>query len=158
MSLRHAARHSSLIAALLLVLLASKPAAAVRIKPSNCLSASSNKPGEHPFLRWDPLAAEAKFDTKNGSHNFQFVAWGNVGGFQYADPFPSPNDTAYWNDANKTNGKIVNSLDGTKATTLSSTIDMLSYTPWSHRENFCEMGLNNGVCPLGPVFNLSGNV
>ncbi|OAA49415.1 integral membrane protein [Metarhizium rileyi] len=139
---------------LLLVLVASRPASAVQVKYTNCLpdSVQNQKP---PFLQWVPVEAHAKFDTKNDTHNLQLVVWGNVTGSVNKQTLKPPNDPDWTND-NKTDGKIVNSENSQNGTTVKSSIGMLTYVPWSHRNFFCDEALVGGHCPLAPVFNETG--
>ncbi|KJK78660.1 hypothetical protein H634G_06035 [Metarhizium anisopliae BRIP 53293] len=147
---------SGLLAIILLLSLACRPASAVQIKYTNCLpdSVQSQQP---PFLQWVPVEAHAKFDTQNDAHNFQFIVWGNVTGSVNKQMLPPPTSPDWTND-NKTDGKIVNSENDANGTTVKSSIGMLTYTPWSSRSFFCEQALVGGHCPLAPVFNTTGKV
>lgn len=142
----------TLVLALLLVL----PAAAVRVAVTNCLPESyqSNTPAP---LQWQPLYADAKFNTRSGSHNLQLIVWGNVTGSQNQDDLPAPDDR-YWTNPNETNGKIIETpdpeADNKKATTLFRRVNVLTYEPWHDPVNFCKHGLVNGSCPLAPVFDV----
>lgn len=142
--------------AVLLVLLASPTVSAVRINVTNCLPEGflSNDP---PYLQWVPFEADAKFDTQSDKHNFQFIVWGNVKGSQDRRLLPPPNSGEWAND-NFTEGKIVNSVNEQNGTTVKSSISMLSYVPYSHRNFFCTEALVGGHCPLAPVFNTTGKV
>jgi hypothetical protein len=42
-------------------------------------------------------------------------------------------------------------------TTLFNKVNVLTYSPYNHATDFCNE-LENGTCPLGPVFNGSGLV
>jgi len=42
-------------------------------------------------------------------------------------------------------------------TTLFNKVNVLTYWPYNHATDFCNE-LENGTCPLGPVFNKSGLV
>ncbi|KJZ76539.1 hypothetical protein HIM_03875 [Hirsutella minnesotensis 3608] len=144
----------ALVPALLVLVLAVSPASAVRVPVTNCLSDSyqSNTPA---LLQWEPLFADARFDTQGGNHNLQLIVWGNVTGSWTRDPLPGANDP-YWTNPNKTNGKIIETpdpdADDKKATTLYRRVNVLSYEPWHEPVNFCKNGLVNASCPLGPVF------
>ncbi|EFY89777.1 integral membrane protein [Metarhizium acridum CQMa 102] len=147
---------SGFLAIIIFLSLACRPASAVQIKYTNCLpdSVQSQQP---PFLQWVPVEAHAKFDTQNDTHNFQFIVWGNVTGSVNKQMLPPPTSPDWAND-NKTDGKIVNSENDQNGTTVKSSIGMLTYTPWSHRNFFCEEALVGGHCPLAPVFNTTGKV
>jgi hypothetical protein len=58
-------------------------------------------------------------------------------------------------------GKILDNPDpdstDPKLTTLFNEVNVLTYSPYSHATDFCNE-LENGTCPLGPVFNQSGLV
>ncbi|OAQ81683.1 integral membrane protein [Purpureocillium lilacinum] len=138
---------------LLLVLFVASPADAVRVNVTNCLS-EDYLSAASPRLQWEPLFAEAKFDTKNSTHNLQLTVWGNVTGKQYQDNLPPP-DSEYWTnpDPANNNGKIVETVDGGKATTLVQRVNVLTYEPWNHLSSFCKDALINGSCPLSPVFH-----
>lgn len=144
---------SSLATVFLLVLLSTRPVAAVRVKATNCLPDNFAQ----SYLQWTPKYADATFDARNDTHLFKFTAWGNVSGAQFKDLLP-PENSPDWKDPDKTNGKILDTANGVNATTLYSTIKMLSYVPWKHRVDFCRDGLTNGTCPLPPVFNQTGDV
>ncbi|KAG5985219.1 hypothetical protein E4U55_000042 [Claviceps digitariae] len=146
-----------LMTVVLFALLASAPVSAVRIRPTNCLPESFQNQNP-PFIQWVPVEADAKFDTKSSKHNFQYIVWGNVTGSLQQVNLPPPEDRDYWNNPDKTNGKIINSDNSQNGTTVKSSISMLSYIPWSHRNFFCGDALVNGSCPLPPVFNTTGNV
>lgn len=140
----------------LIVVLAASPAAAVRVPVTNCLS-DSYQSNTRALLQWQPLHAEAKFDTKNDSHNLQLIVWGNVTGSQNRDTLPPPK-APYWTDPKQTNGKIIETSDPDaekkKATTLFRRVNVLTYEPWHEPVNFCKNGLVNGSCPLVPVFDV----
>ncbi|POR31251.1 Putative membrane protein [Tolypocladium paradoxum] len=146
---------ATVLVSVLLILLAATPAAAVRINVTNCLPDSyQSTPAP---LQWVPLYADAKFDTKNDSHNLQLIVWGNVSGSQNQAVLPPPG-SSYWTDPNETNGKIIETPgpdgENKKATTLYQRVNVLTYEPWNHRDNFCKNGLVNGTCPLSPKFHL----
>ncbi|UNI15017.1 hypothetical protein JDV02_001591 [Purpureocillium takamizusanense] len=138
---------------LLLILFVASPADAVRVNVTNCLS-DDYRSAASPRLQWEPKFAEAKFDTKNSTHNLQLTVWGNVTGQQYQDKLPPP-DSEYWTnpDPANNNGKIVETVDGGKATTLVQRVNVLTYEPWNHLSSFCKDALVNGSCPLSPVFH-----
>jgi hypothetical protein len=139
------------------------PASAVFIKFQNCLSESAqNEPLQ---LQLVPQFVNAVFNTTDPSHNLRVTVYANVSGSTVAPPWlvsPLGNDTAYW-DSNRTDigGKILDdpypdSIDP-HLTTLFNTVNVLTYSPYNHATDFCNE-LENGTCPLGPVFNKSGLV
>lgn len=148
---------ANLLVVLLLAVLAVRPVAAVKIKSfSNCLS--SYRLDNPRLLQWTPIYVDAKYDTKNSSHNLQVTVWGNVTGSQNGSAVPPASDTAYWNDTSETFGKIVRvpNAELNKATTLVRKIDFLSYEPFHARDEFCGAnGVANRSCPVGPVWNTS---
>jgi hypothetical protein len=110
-------------------------------------------------LQWTPLHAEAYYDTAGKSHNLQLTVWGNVSGaFNPSDDLPPAGDPA-WSNPNATLGKIVRNpepdRDRPMATTLISSVNVLTYRPYRHASDFCETSLDNAACPLGPVFDTS---
>ncbi|OAA80655.1 integral membrane protein [Akanthomyces lecanii RCEF 1005] len=149
-----------LLYALLALLLAAVPVSAVRIPFTNCLD---EKYIAAKKLQWQPVYADAKFDTTDPRHMLEIIVWGNVTGSQDpANPPPSlqedPN-RLYWKDDSNTNGKIVQTPNPNaaqpNATTLIRRVNVLTYRPVNERVNFCTQALNGGVCPLGPNFNTS---
>lgn len=149
-------RPTNLLIASLLLILAISPASAVQIKFQNCLSDSYRLNNPKP-LQWEPLFADAVFDTKNPSHKLQVVVWGNVTGSQNQGTLPPPDDP-YWEDPEKTNGKIVQvpNMEGARRTTLLRTVNFLTYEPFRQNVDFCVDALGNGQCPLAPIFSLDG--
>ena len=145
------ATRPTLLMTLLIALFIATPAAAVLIPFQNCLP--STYQSNMAVLQWMPLYFDAVFDTKNPTHNLLITNWGNVSGAFYTGDLPPPTDP-YWTNPNDTNGKIPNSDDGIKSTTLASNVKYLSYEPYNDTSNFCD-DLVNASCPLGPVF---GNV
>ena len=139
------------------------PASAVFIKFQNCLSESAqNEPLQ---LQLVPQFVNAVFNTTDPSHNLRVTVYANVSGSTVAPPWlvsPPGNDTAYWG-SNQTDmgGKILDnpypdSIDP-HLTTLFNKVNVLTYSPYNHATDFCNE-LENGTCPLGPVFNKSGLV
>ncbi|KAK5987363.1 hypothetical protein PT974_11490 [Cladobotryum mycophilum] len=143
-----ATRPTILLITILIALFIATPAAAVQIPFQNCLGQAiqTDKPQS---LQWVPKYVDAVFDTKNPTHNLRIINWGNVTG-AFFNGLPPPNDP-YWANPNETNGKIVNSEDSDRATTIASNVKYLTYEPYRDRLNFCD-NLVNGTCPLGPVF------
>ncbi|PHH70419.1 hypothetical protein CDD82_7152 [Ophiocordyceps australis] len=142
--------------AVVLVACAAGPAAAVRVNVTNCLPDwyQSSSP---PYLQWQPLYADAAFDTVQDSHNLRLTVWGNVTGSMERVQLPPPSDD-YWRNPKETKGKIVDTADADaddkRATTLFQRVRVLTYEPWHYRESFCSSGVKNGTCPLGPVFDV----
>lgn len=103
-----------------------------------------------------PEYADAVFDTQGDTHNLLFTVWGNVAGSRNQGELPPPDDP-YWDDDSQTEGKIVETpepdAENLTATTLFRRMDVLTFRPWSEPVNFCLDGLDNGHCPLGPVFS-----
>jgi hypothetical protein len=147
---------SGFFATLLVLLVIPTPVSAVQIKYTNCLpdSVQNQQP---PYLQWVPLEADAKFDTKDDNHNFQFIVRGNVTGSLNKQELPNATSPS-WADDSKTDGKIIHSENDQNGTTVKSSIGMLTYVPWSHRSFFCGEALVGGHCPLAPVFNTTGKV
>lgn len=146
---------TNILVSLLLVFIAITPASAVQIKFQNCLPDNTQLANPKP-LQWEPLYANASFDTKNKNHRIQIRVWGNVTGQTNQGQLPPANDS-YWTDPDQTNGKIVQvpgNVDNGTATTLLRHIDFLSYKPIRERGDFCKDALTNGSCPLAPVFHL----
>ncbi|KAI9680918.1 MAG: hypothetical protein M1829_000998 [Trizodia sp. TS-e1964] len=101
-------------------------------------------------LQFIPSVAAATFNTTDSSHNMNVTVWGNVSGSATPlTPLPPPTDRS-WTNPNITVGKIAD-IEGTVASTLSSKVTYLSYTPYQNYSRFCDQ-LINGTCPLGPVF------
>ena len=157
------ARHAQLLSRpptflatiLILVLLAITPAAAVRIPFSNCLDDSYRLRDPRP-LQWEPLYADAVFETGGEKNNLQVIVWGNVSGSFSSKALPAPEDP-YWSNDDETAGKIIQTpepdKEKPKATTLVRRIDVLTFELWNEGVDFCVDGLADGACPLSPVFN-----
>ena len=140
--------------------LCAQPASAVLIPFSNCLPPKYvfPDPGANLQLQWVPQFVDANFDAANSSHNLRIIVWGNVTGRIGTEPLPPPNDSRWADPEDVLWAKIrdtpyPNLPDGQrKATTLHTTVDVLTYDPYVVPTNFCD-GIVNGSCPLGPVFN-----
>lgn len=146
----------------LLASLYAVPAAAVLIPFENCLDSGyiyTNVPADEVPLQWVPQFVDARFDMEDPAHNLLVTVWGNVTGKAGDEQLPAWNDPL-WNDDSYTNGKIVDvpNMDGPEedriATTLLSRVNVLTYIPWTHRDNFCNSILNES-CPITPIFNTS---
>lgn len=124
------------------------PASAVLLEFDNCLS-ESYKDGNPKQLQFVPYWLDAVFNTTDPSHNLQVTVWGDVTGFggqnQSAPPLNS--NESYWNPANDSTvygGKIINIPNAgatdpnlVKYTTLSNKVNVLTYEPYDHSEQFC---------------------
>lgn len=134
----------------------SRPCAAAFIAYENCLPDYyvNNEP---KLLQWVPEAVDASFNTANGKHTLRITMWGNVAGSATNVTLPPGNDTSYWNDPKKLDGKILSvpepNAQSPKLTTLRGEIKFLTYEPFSEGKNFCTDKLVNASCPLAPVFN-----
>ena len=129
---------------------------AVLIPFQNCLAESYRETLPAP-LQWTPLYADAVFDPVGETHNLKFTVWGNVSGsFPRVENLPVPDNPA-WTNPNETLGKILNNPEPDRehptATTLISTVHVLSYRPYRLATDFCLESLDNGACPLAPVFD-----
>lgn len=117
----------------MLVFLASSSNAAF-IDFDNCLEANLlNDPSELQFV---PKFFSVVYDPSPGPNPLEIVIYGNVTG----------------------DGEIVNIVnnDGNETyTTLFTTLDLLSFTPYNQPTEFCQ-NVTQGSCPLGPVFNVNG--
>lgn len=121
---------------------------------TNCLS-ESYRENDPTLLQWVPLYAEARFDTENTSHNLEVIVYGNVTGTRENVTLPAPDDP-YWDNNDDTPGKIIRtpkSGEGKKATTLFRKVNVATFEPFTEVVDFCQAGLVNAQCPLGPVFN-----
>lgn len=152
--LRRTTRSSAAYLLLLAVLLNCliSPASAVFIKFQNCLSQDYQNGNS---LQFAPLYVDAIFNATDPSHNLNVTVWGNVTGSLPPVILPPGSNTSYWDNANNTDGKIVDVDDPSgvnKKTSLFRKVTVLTYQPYqSPVVDFCE-NLINGTCPLGPVF------
>jgi ML-like domain len=138
------------LVAFLIILLAG-PIVGVFIKFDNCLDKSTIE-SEPPKLQFIPLHFYADFSNSGHSHTLNLTVYGNVSGSANQAPLPSPTDPM-WNDPNNTLGKIVDVDPVTNiGTTLSTRVNVLSYTPYYNRTFFCSQ-LVSGSCPIGPVWS-----
>ncbi|KAI9773174.1 MAG: hypothetical protein M1840_008295 [Geoglossum simile] len=140
-----------------LIILLTGPVVAVFIKFDNCLDKSTIE-SEPSKLQFIPLHFYADFSHLGNSHTLNLTVYGNVSGSANRVPLPPPTDPM-WNDPNNTLGKIVDmdSAWGTDiATTLSTRVNMLSYTPYDNLTFFCSQ-LVSGSCPIGPVRSNNSN-
>ena len=104
-----------------------RTAHAVHIKFENCLP-DSYRLGDPLPLQWEPLLADARFDTESDNHNLRVIVWGNVTGSRFRVDLPPPDDPA-WEDPEATDGKILRIPDDERPsrTTLVTQVDYLSY-------------------------------
>lgn len=106
------------------------------IEFENCLETNIlNDPSQLQFV---PRYFHVVYDTAPGPNPLDIVIYGNVTG----------------------NGEIVNIVDndGNETyTTLFTTLDVLSFTPYDHASQFCQ-NVTQGSCPLGPVYSVNGYV
>lgn len=134
-----------------------RPSNAAFIVFENCLQESYVNNDPKP-LQWVPAKVDASFDTVDPRHTLRITMWGNVTGSATKVALPPGNDTAYWGNPEKTDGKIVNepepSAPNPKLTTLHSKVEFLTYEPYANSSNFCKDSLVNASCPLAPVFNV----
>lgn len=134
-----------------------RPANAAFIAFENCLPESYVNNDPKP-LQWVPAKVDASFDTIDPRHTLRIAMWGNVTGSATNVTLPPGNDTAYWSNPNKTDGKIVNepepNVPKPKLTTLHSKVEFLTYEPFSNGTDFCGHSLINASCPLAPVFDM----
>ena len=125
-----------LLTTLFLVLLFTRSTNAAYIDFENCLETNIlNNPSQLQFV---PSYFSVVYDPSPGPNPLDIVIYGNVTG----------------------NGEIVNIVDNNgneTYTTLFTTLDVLSFTPYDHATEFCR-NLTQGSCPLGPVFNVNGYV
>ncbi|KAI1259646.1 integral membrane protein [Xylariaceae sp. FL1019] len=145
-----------------LVLLASArfpTASAARIEFENCLDDGyiyTSVSPEQAQLQFVPLAVDAVFDAKTNSHNLQVTVWGNVTGRVGDAVLPASNSSEWNSSTGALDGKIQNTIEQGltqfNATTLHSSVEVLSYQPYENDAYFCKSLLNSS-CPLGPVFN-----
>jgi hypothetical protein len=103
------------------------------------------------------MFVDATLHVANDTQNLKVTMWGNVAGSRSSAPLPPANDTAYWNDSSKTDGKILRIPDSQKniVTTLHSKLNVLTYEPWNGDFDFCTNLTSGHNCPLSPVFNFT---
>ena len=131
-----------------------RPANAAFINFDNCLNENILNSRNPQQLQFVPLFFDARFDTGDPSHNLNITIYGNVTGQAFKGDYPPP-DSPSW--ANKTDpfGKIMDST--VNFTTLFTTYDVLTYTPYSAQPTeFCNLTVG-GTCPLGPLFSANAS-
>lgn len=140
------------VSLMLVVLLISwiPPASAVLLDFENCLDAAviQSDPRQLQFV---PFDVSVVFNQHDSLHPLNISVYGNVSGTANGESYPSPDDPQ-WSNPNDTVGKIVD-LDtaNNKYSTLLSSIDVLSFSPYHEPTRFCD-SVFQGSCPLGPVF------
>lgn len=125
---------------------------AVFLNFDNCLEpAIINNPAQLQFV---PLFFAATYDPGAGPNPLNITVYGNVTGVASGDTEPAPGSPE-WDDPKSTAGKIADVIThGTNSTftTLFTTLDLLSYTPYDEPVEFCKT-VTQGDCPLGPIFH-----
>ncbi|KAF2488287.1 hypothetical protein BU16DRAFT_474205 [Lophium mytilinum] len=125
----------------------------VFINFENCLDASIRDPGDGTLvLQFTPFFFDARFNTSTENYNMNITIYGNVSGQATMGPYPPPDDPA-WSDPKVDFGKIVDeSPTNPKLTTLYSTFNVASYTPYADKgSEFC-LSTVNASCPIAPSF------
>ncbi|KAI2791970.1 hypothetical protein POX_b01999 [Penicillium oxalicum] len=138
--------------ALVCVFLAyASPVRSAMLNFENCLSETILQ-SNPPQLQYVPLNVSVHFNLTDSLNPLRVTVYGNVTGTADGSPAPPPTDES-WIDPESTVGKIVNiSRANNKFTTLITSFDVLSFTPFSNASRFCD-AVDQGNCPLGPVFN-----
>lgn len=104
-------------------------------------------------LQFVPLFFSVAYDPSTGPNPLNITVYGNITGVASGDTEPAPGSPE-WDDPKSTAGKIVDVInnDGSLTfTTLFTTLDLLSYSPYDEPTQFCPTV--NGGCPLAPVFH-----
>ncbi|KKK20250.1 hypothetical protein ARAM_003218 [Aspergillus rambellii] len=139
------------ILVLLLVLSLFSPAYAALLEFDNCLDAAiiQSSPLKLQFV---PLDVSVTFNLSDTLYPLNVTVYGNVSGTaNQQSTYPAPDDPS-WNDKNSTVGKIIDlDVDNNNYSTLISTVQVVSFTPYYEPFRFCD-SLIHGDCPLGPVF------
>ena len=128
-----------------------QPATAASVDFRNCLSPGTIN--SNPLrLQFTPLHAAALFNTSSPAHSLNLTIYGNVSGQTTYEALPPPNSPD-WGNPKITLGKIVDlSVINNKYTTMFSSFNVLSYTPWnSGPTRFCNSSIH-GDCPIAPAF------
>jgi hypothetical protein len=128
------------------------PTTAALIDFNNCLPTSILK-SDPLQLQFIPLDVSATYNLSDPLHPLNVTIYGNVSGTTDGSTYSySPSDPR-WTNSSSTYGKIWDLGTTTnKYTTLLTDFDVLSYVPWHNGTPFCST-VNQGECPLGPVFN-----
>lgn len=127
-----------------------QPAAAASVNFDNCMSPIMINSERIQFI---PLFVNATLNSSSISHNLNITVYGNVTGRTHEVALPPYNDS-YWQKPNETEGKIPDvSKDNNKYTTLTTTFNVLDYTPYNGPPSrFCNSTVQR-QCPLIPAFD-----
>ncbi|KXS94989.1 hypothetical protein AC578_1519 [Pseudocercospora eumusae] len=140
-------------AAFFLLLLPTTHAAFITF--DDCLP-DRTKDSSPKLLQFTPYFVDAYFG-ENQPHSLNLTIYGNVSGRQFDSELPPASNTAYWNNVDEENGKIVDVGNANKYATLTADYQILTYTAYNNRgEQFCRT-LVNGTCPLGPAFRANAS-
>ncbi|KAI9372110.1 hypothetical protein BJX61DRAFT_508448 [Aspergillus egyptiacus] len=133
----------------ILTLLSSAYAALLEFE--NCLD-TAVLDSDPKRLQFVPLDVAVTFNLSDPLYPLNVTVYGNVTGTaDQSDDYPAPNDPQ-WTDTNATVGKIIDlDVANNNYSTLISSIEVVSFTPYSHASRFCD-SVTQGDCPLGPVF------
>ncbi|KAF9895236.1 hypothetical protein FE257_000138 [Aspergillus nanangensis] len=129
-------------------------ASAALLNFDNCLDASIVE--SNPLqLQFVPLDVSVHFDSKHPLHPLNVTVYGNVNGTaDRRSIYPSPDDPG-WSNTTNTVGKIPDvDTANNKYSTLITSVNVMNFSPYSDASQFCQ-SLNQGDCPLGPVFNVN---
>lgn len=145
---------------LLVMLFSAQSSMAAFIAFENCLDPSIINSNNPKNLQFVPLFVWASFNSSLGGNGINVTAFGNIAGIATQQPYPDISDTSYWQNPNKTDGKIPD-VAGTpgqeKYTTFTTQFNVLDYTPYNPpATRFCNSSAIT-ACPLAPVFNFSGD-
>ncbi|CRG91568.1 putative membrane protein C1322,03 [Talaromyces islandicus] len=130
-------------------------AEAVFINFDNCLEDSILDDSSQ--LQFVPLFFSVVYDSSPGPNPLNITVYGNITGVASGDTEPAAGSPE-WDDPKSTAGKIVDVInnDGNLTfTTLFTTLDLLSYSPYDEPTEFCPTV--HGGCPMSPVFNANAS-
>ncbi|PGH14537.1 hypothetical protein AJ80_05857 [Polytolypa hystricis UAMH7299] len=152
----HSAIGFRILLASLLVVFASTPANAAYVPFENCLEEAIVKSNPQQ-LQFRPLFVWASFtNTPSESRKLSITVYGNVTGIATQEAYPPPDDP-HWTDPKRTAGKIVDlDVDNNVYTTLTTRLDVVSFTPFTNRSRFCD-SMVQGDCPVTPIFDSDGS-
>jgi hypothetical protein len=143
-------RNALLLPALLIPLL---HVSAVLLPYESCVSPGKQNPAQDGSpLQYKPLYLDVVYDANSAPHALEITVYGNVTGQTFSGSLPPPNDDSYWNDPDRTNGKITDVGTSGNLTSLSTRYDVLSFTVANNLVRFCGALRDNESCPLGPAF------
>lgn len=128
------------------------PATAALLEFENCLSKTILE--SSPLtLQFVPLDVGVWFNPSNSLNPLNVTVYGNVSGTADQTTNYPPENSANWTNPNATEGKIIDLDTSTSIwTTLFTTFNVLSFTPYYHPSRFCN-SVVQGECPLAPVFH-----